>query len=363
MHSLLKPYWPFLVATMLLGSFNSLTHAELEQEITQVMYIDAFVDDSDHSIYPENWSDNKKIGDKNYDPQQDSSQYYLSNPRRFVINNKQEIYYYPLSKGKNPVLFYHLRNHQADFALAQSYGTARQTIRLSPQLPHKLKDHQLFSIQPHGKNLVLIFRSRYFLTPAEMKRNISLDKAFSPYFYRNSYELVEVNTQGNILYRSQFTAPNPENGMGFGPKMSEKTGEYENDVLEYTTKTPGVYQTAKPYDIEYRYEYSHGKLSKHTEKRLLTVSERAFLRDPKIGVNAENMADEYQAANKNTTPEASSCLDDYWVFHDKAAPKGMSWGNLWLQRQSFLHQTFLKDYESGKAYSWAQFRLRYCDLK
>lgn len=363
MRPLFKPYWPFLAAAMLLGSFNSLSHAELEEEIQQVIYIDASFDDADDSIYPENWSDRKKVRSKNYDPHQDTSQHYLSNLRRFVINGSQAVDYYPLSEGKNPALFYSQRNNEADFALAQSYGAARQAIHIEPQLQHKLKDHQLFSIQPSGRNLMLIFRSRYFHTPAELKRNSAFSKSFASDYYRTSYELIEVTPKGKILHRAQFAAPSPENGFGFGPKLDESTGEYKDNVIEYTTSTPGAYQTLKPYDIEYRYEYQNGKLKKHTENRLLTLSERAALRENKGSINAENMQDEYNASQKDSPPESSSCLDDYWIFHDKAAPKGIRWGNDWMQKQPALHQAFLSAYESGKSYAWADFRQRFCDLK
>lgn len=359
----IKKFTALIFSAALLTGLSAAAHAELEEDIQQVIYIDASLDgEEDDSIYPENWSDSKKIHDPNYNPHQDSSQQYLSNRRHFVINGKQSVYYYPLSEDKNPAIFYDAPVGSANFALAQSFGKNHQAIHLEPQLQHQLKDHQLFSIQPHGSNLMLIFRSRYLNTPAEMKRNTAFDSAFASYFYRSSYELIEVTPKGKILHRVQFIAPNPENGMGLGPKQDAKTGDYHNNVIEYSTSTPGVYQTLKPYNIEYRYEYQNGKLSKHTEKRLLTLSERAALRDDAGSVNAENMQDEYDETHKNAPPEPSSCLDDYWVFHDKAAPKGSRWGNPWMQQQQALYQRFIQEYENGKTYTWPQFRQRFCRL-
>lgn len=60
-------------------------------------------------------------------------------------------------------------------------------------------------------------------------------------------------------------------------------------------------------------------------------------------------------------PEPSRCLEDYWVFHDKAATKNVHWGNHWLQ-QPKLYATFLKVYSDGTSYQWPDFRKRYCDL-
>ncbi len=354
---------PCLTLT-LLTAVSVLTHAELEEQVQQVLHINAYLDgDEDNSIYPENWSDQKKIRDKKYNPQEDSSQYFLGNARYFVINGQNAVRYYALSEASNPALLYTSVGNKNYFALVQSYGAAKQPIALKPQLEHQLKDHQLFTIQPHGKNLVLIFRSRYLHTAAEMARNIALDPNFKSYFYRTSYELIEVTPQGKILHRTQFTAPSPENGMGFGPLLNEDNGEYEDSSIEYTTSTPGVYQTLNPYDIDYKYIYTHGKLIKHTKKRLLTPSERAALKVDHDGVNAENIQDEYEEANKNQIPEPSSCLDDYWVYHDKAAAKHVRWGNPWLQQQPALYLSFLSDYAHGKKYSWPQFRQHFCHLQ
>lgn len=351
------------LALALLTSISGLSHAELEIQVQNVIHIEAESDNEDGSIYPENWSDQKKIRDEKYNPHADPSQYFLRNARYFVINGQNTVRYYPLSESANPALLYTSVGNKNYFALVQSYGAAMQPIILKPQLQHQLKDHQLFSIQPHDKNLVLIFRSRYFHTPAEMTRNIALNPNFKSHFYRSSYEIIEVTKQGKILHRTQFTAPSLENGLGFGPKLNEKTGDYENSSIEYTTSTPGVYQTLNPYNIEYSYIYAHGKLTKHTEKRLLTPSERADIKTDHGGVNAENMQDEYAEANKGQAPASSSCLDDYWVYHDKAAAQNVHWGNPWLQRQSALYENFLKDYATGKSYSWPQFRQRFCNLK
>lgn len=351
-------------ALTLIALVPSICHAELEEQIEQVLYIDATLDgNEDASIYPENWSDEKKIRDKTYNPHEDSSQQFLSNARYFVINGQNAVRYYPLSNAANPALLYTKVGNKNYFAIVQSYGTTMQPIILKPQLSHKLKDHQLFSIQPHDKNLVLIFRSRYFHTPAEMARNIALNPNFKSYLYRTSYELIEVTPQGKILHRSQFTAPSPENGLGFGPKLNEQNGDYEDRSIEYTTSTPGVYQTLHPYDIDYSYVYSHGTFTKHTEKRLLTPSERADIKIDHGSVNAENMQDEYEQANMDRVPAPSSCLEDYWVYHDKAAAKNVRWGNPWLLQQPALYQTFFKDYEKAKSYTWPKFRQLFCNLE
>lgn len=361
--SLEQTFYTLGITTGLFFSTLHMAHAALDIEEQNVIYIDASSDDGDDSIYPENWSDQKKIRDQKYNPHNDSSQHFLSNARYFVINGKNAVRYYPLSEAANPALLYTSVGSKSYFALVQSYGAAMQPIMLKPQLPHQLKDHQLFNIQPHDKNLVLIFRIRYFHTPAEMARNIALNPNFKSYFYRTSYELIEVTPQGKILHRTQFTAPSPENGLGFGPKMNENNGEYEDSSIEYTTRTPGVYQTLNPYDIEHSYAYTHGKLTKHTEKRLLTPSERAEIKVDHGGVNAENMHDEHNKANQDRRPEPSSCLEDYWVYHDKAAAKNVHWGNPWLQRQPALYQNFLRDYANGKTYSWLQFRQHFCNAQ
>lgn len=349
---------------ILLTAASSICHAELEEEIQHVVHIDATLDgDEDESIYPENWSDEKKIRDKTYNPHEDSSQQFLSNTRYFVINGQNAVRYYPLSDAANFALLYTKVGNKNYFAIVQSYGATMQPIVLKPQLSHKLKDHQLFSIQPHDKNLVLVFRSRYFHTPAEMARNIALDPNFKSYLYRTSYELIEVTPQGKILHRTQFTAPSPENGLGFGPKLNEQNGDYEDSSIEYTTSTPGAYQTLNPYDIDYSYVYSHGTFTKHTQKRLLTPSERAAIKHDNGGVNAENMQDEYEDATADQAPAPSSCLEDYWVYHDKAAAKNVRWANPWLQKQPTLYALFLKDYEKGKSYTWPQFRQRFCNLE
>lgn len=356
------PIFRTCIVIVALNSLSAFSHAELEVQVQKVIHIQAELDDGDGSIYPENWSDEKKILDQKYNPHQDSSQQYLSNSRHFVINGQNAVHYYPLSESANPALLYTQVGNKNYFAIAQSFGTAKQPIIIKPQLQHRLKDHQLFNIQPHDKNLILIFRSRYFHTADEMARNIALNPNFKSYFYRNSYELIEVTPQGKILHRTQFTAPSPEDGMGFGPKYDEASGDYEDSKLEYSTKTPGVYQTLNPYDIEYRYVYSHGTLNKHTEKRLLTPSERAANKIEHDGINAENVEDEYLEANQNEQPQASSCLNDYWVFHDKAAAKNVHWGNPWLQKQPALYATFLSEYSNGKTYRWTDFRKQYCDL-
>ena len=345
--------------------FAALTpaHAELDIEEKNVIYINASLEDGDDSIYPENWSDEKKIRDKTYNPHTDSSQNYLHHPRYFVINGKNAVYYYPLSESKHPALLYTRLADMNFYALTQSYGSSKQPLNLKPQLPNQLKDHQLFSIQQHGKNLILIFRSRYVLTLAEKQHNASLHSMFADNTYRISYELIEVTAQGKLLHRTSFIAPNPENGMSFGPKLNEKSADYDNNIIEYQTKTPGEYRTIKPYDIEHLYDYQHGKLSKHTQKYMLSPSERAALKEEYEAIDAEKMEDEYRESQRGETPEPSSCLNDFWVFNDKAAPKAVHWGNPWLQQQTVLYAKFLKEYEQGISYKWPAFRQLFCKLK
>lgn len=354
-------YFISLISSLSLNTFH-LAHAEIEIEEQNVIYIDASIDNSDNSIYPENWSDQKKIRDKKYDPLKDPSQHYLSNPRYFVINGKSAVFYYPLSETQNPALLYTNVGGKNNFILAQSYGSAKQPLTLQRQLPNQLKDHQLFSIQPKNKNLLLIFRSRYILTPTEIQHNAQLHHMFADNLYRQSYELIEITPKAKLLHRVQFIAPNPENGMSFGPKLNEQTGDYENDSIQYETKTPGDYKTIKPFDIEHIYYYQNGQLRKNTQKYFLSVSERLALKKNIESVDAELLEDEYKESQKGKTPEPSSCLDDFWVFHDKAAPIGVNWGNPWLQKQTQLYQNFIQEYEYGKRYSWNEFRKRYCEL-
>ncbi|MGN5766110.1 hypothetical protein ACNQO6_17360 [Acinetobacter calcoaceticus] len=354
-------YFFSLISSLTLNPYH-LAYAEIEIEEQNNIYIDASIDDSDNSIYSENWSDQKKIRDKNYDPFKDSSQFYLLNPRYFVINGKTAVFYYPLSETQNPALLYTSIDDKTNFILAQSYGSVQQSLTLKKQLPNQFKDHQLFAIQEQGKNLLLIFRSRYILTPTEKQHNAQIHQMFADNLYRSSYELIEVTPEAKLLHRAQFIAPNPENGMGFGPKFNDKISDYEANIIQYQTKTPGDYQTVKPFDIEHIYDYQNGQLRKNTHKHYLSISERRALKENVESINAELLEDQYRESQKEQKPQPSSCLSDFWVFHDKAAPKGVNWGNPWLQQQTKLYQTFIQEYESGKHYSWSNFRKRYCEL-
>ena len=157
----------------------------------------------------------------------------------------------------------------------------------------------------------------------------------------------------------QFVAPIIEDGMSFGPKWDEDLSDYNNAILEYSTKSPGDYQTVHPYNLETRYEYKQGQL-KHFEQRiLLTASDKVFLKNSPNSINYENYLDDQDVP---LSVESSTCLDDYFVFKDKAAPLGVKWGNDWMQQQPKLHQQFLAEYAQGKNYVWKDFRVRYCDL-
>ena len=99
---------------------------------------------------------------------------------------------------------------------------------------------------------------------------------------------------------------------------------------------------------------------KHFEQKvLLTASDKVFLKNPPNSINYENYLDDQDVP---LSVESSTCLDDYFVFKDKAAPLDVKWGNDWMQQQPKLHQQFLAEYAQGKNYVWKDFRVRYCDL-
>ncbi len=114
-----------------------------------------------------------------------------------------------------------------------------------------------------------------------------------------------------------------------------------------------------PYNIETRYEYKQGQLKHFEQKILLTASDKVFLKNSPNSINYENYLDDQDVP---LSVESSTCLDDYFVFKDKAAPLGVKWGNDWMQQQPNLHQQFLAEYAQGKNYVWKDFRVRYCDL-
>jgi hypothetical protein len=212
---------------------------------------------------------------------------------------------------------------------------------------------------PTDKYIALIFRTRYAYTPAELKANAEINSIYANNRYRYSYEIIEIDTNGQQLHRVQFVAPVIEDGMSFGPKWDKDLSDYNNAILEYSTKSPGDYQTVHPFNIETRYEYKQGQLKHFEQKSLLTASDKVFLKNPPNSINYENYLDDQDTA---FYVESSTCLDDYFVFKDKAAPLGVKWGNNWMQAQPKLHQQFLAEYAQGKNYIWKDFREQYCDL-
>ena len=212
---------------------------------------------------------------------------------------------------------------------------------------------------PIAQHLALIFRTRYAYTPTELKANAVMNSIYADNRYRYSYEIIEIDTNAQQLHRVQFVAPAIEDGMSFGPKWDEDSSDYNHAILEYSTKSPGDYQTAHPYNLETRYEYRQGQLKHFEQKILLTASDKVFLKNPPNSINYENYLDDQDVP---LSVEGSTCLDDYFVFKDKAAPLGVKWGNDWMQQQPKLHQQFLAEYAQGKNYVWKDFRIRYCDL-
>lgn len=75
-----------------------------------------------------------------------------------------------------------------------------------------------------------------------------------------------------------------------------------------------------PYNIETRYEYKQGQLKHFEQKILLTASDKVFLKNSPNSINYENYLDDQDVP---LSVESSTCLDDYFVFKDKAAPLGV----------------------------------------
>ena len=305
------------------------------------------------------WMIMKKSAIPQYIPEQDSLREPLLNARYYVIAGKSPIHYYVIRTGQKPKLLYLNQPHSAVFSIGEAYAENREKITLQPQLNNTVKDHELFSIMPIAQHLALIFRTRYAYTPTELKANVTMSSIYANNRYRYSYEIIEIDTNGKQLHRVQFVAPAIEDGMNFGPKWDEGSSDYNNAILEYSTKSPGVYQTVHPYNIETRYEYRQGQLKHFEQKILLTASDKVFLKNPPNSINYENYLDDQDVP---LSVESSTCLDDYFVFKDKAAPLGVKWGNDWMQQQPKLHQQFLAEYAQGKNYVWKDFRVRYCDL-
>ena len=338
-------------------SFSTYSFAELDEEIVTSVDASAYVVESDNPF--DSLDDHEKIRHPQYIPEQDSLRDPLLNARYYVIAGKSPIHYYAIRTGQKPKLLYLNQPHSAVFSIGEAYAENREKITLQPQLDNTVKDHELFSIMPVAKNLALIFRTRYAYTPTELKANAAMNAIYANNRYRYSYEIIEIDTNGKQLHRVQFVAPTIEDGMSFGPKWDEDLLDYNNVILEYSTKSPGDYQTVHPYNLETRYEYKQGQL-KHFEQRiLLTASDKVFLKNSPNSINYENYLDDQDVP---LSVESSTCLDDYFVFKDKAAPLGVKWGNDWMQQQPKLHQQFLAEYAQGKNYVWKDFRVRYCDL-
>lgn len=335
----------------------TISHAEIDEEIITSAEASAYAVESDNPF--ENLDTEQKIRHPNYVPENDTLYGHLFNSRHYVIAKQFPVRYYAIREGKKPKLFYLNAKNSAVFAIADAYAENREKITIQAQLPHQVKDHELFSIMQTDKNLALIFSTRYHFTPAEKKLNAAFSSVYADDRYRRSYEIIEIDHNAKQLHRVKFIAPTIENGMGFGPKYDEKMSEYNAKILEYSTKSPGNYQTVHPYDIETRYEYHQGKL-KHFEKQvLLTASDKVFYKNPPKSLNYENYIDD-QAESDHI--ESSTCLNDYFAFKDKAVPRKVKWGNEWMQEQPDLHRQFLSEYENGKVYVWKDFRKLYCDL-
>ena len=304
-------------------------------------------------------SDQEKIQDPTYQPEKDEDRYHLNQSRRFVINHETEVRYYALREGTHPTLLFLNQPDSNIFTISQSFQQNEQQIQIEPQLNHHVSEHSLFSLMPLGKNLVLFFQTQYYYTPEERQRNYAFTPLFEPYDRRSSYELMEVNPNGKILHQVKFIAPSPEDGMSFGRDYIEDENQLDHSELSlmYQTKTPGNYDVNKPYDIQITYVYQNGKLQRLEEKQYLSPQEYKDLKRTKKIRKFTN--DDLELYGYEEDLEPTTCLDDYFVYQDKAAPKDVKWGNSWLQ-QSQNYPKFLSDYQKGKTYTWTSFKKNFC---
>lgn len=304
-------------------------------------------------------SDEEKIQDPDYQPEKDSDKYHLNQARRFVLNGDIEVRYYALQEGVQPTLFFLNPEDSNVFRLSKAYQQDVQHIQITPQLSHHVSTHELFSVMPLGKNIALFFQTQYYYTPEERQHNYALTPLFEPYDRRSSYELLEVTPEGKILHQAKFVAPSPENGMSLGADYADDDeikaqSEYS---LTYQTSTPGDYEAAKPYDLEIAYVYKNGQLHRSEEKKYLTMKDYEELKRTTQLKNFENEELDLYGYEENL--QSTNCLDDYFTYQDKAAPKDATWGNSWLQG-SPKYQKFLSDYQKGQSYTWQGFKQNFC---
>ena len=147
--------------------------------------------------------------------------------------------------------------------------------------------------------------------------------------------------------------------MSFGSDYinNENQKDHSKLAMIYQTKTPGDYNVIKPYDIEVTYLYQNGKLHKSEEKQYLSPKEYLELKRTKKIKKFTN--DDLESYGHEEDLQPTNCLDDYFVYQDKAAPQDVTWGNAWLQ-QSSNYQKFMNDYQKGKSYTWTTFRKNFC---
>ena len=306
-------------------------------------------------------SDEERIQDPTYQPEKDEEKQDINLMRRFVINGENEVRYFTLGQMKQPTLLFLNGPDSNRFHLSHSYQKNKQEIIIEPQLNHHVAQHELFSLMPIGKNFILFFQTRYYYTPEERQHNYAFTPLFEPYDTRSSYELIEVDTKGKLVHQTQFIAPSPEDGMSFGSDYinNENQKDHSKLAMIYQTKTPGDYNVIKPYDIEVTYLYQNGKLHKSEEKQYLSPKEYLELKRTKKIKKFTN--DDLESYGHEEDLQPTNCLDDYFVYQDKAAPQDVTWGNAWLQ-QSSNYQKFMNDYQKGKSYTWTTFRKNFCPL-
>ena len=303
-------------------------------------------------------SDEEKIQDPTYQPDQDEDKLPLNTLRRFVMNGDTEVRYYALNGGNNPTLLYLNPPDSQVFTLAKAYQQHQQEIQITPQLSHQISNQDLFSLMPLGKNLALFFQTQYYYTPEERQQHYAASPLFESYDTRSSYELIEVNPNGDILHRAKLLAPPIEDGMSIGSNYAEdEDDDQSNKTLTYQTKTPGNYDSAKPYDLQITAVYQNGKFTQSEEKQYLTLKEYDDLKRTKIRKDFTNESIVLYGHDEDL--QSTTCLDDYFTYQDRAAPKNATWGNEWLQ-QSPQYNKFLSDYQKGKSYTWQNFKKNFC---
>ena len=86
-------------------------------------------------------SDEERIQDSTYRPEEDEEKQDINLMQRFVINGDTEVRYYTLGQMKQPTLLFLNAPDSDRFYLSQSYQKNKQEIIIEPQLNHHVAQH------------------------------------------------------------------------------------------------------------------------------------------------------------------------------------------------------------------------------